>query len=168
MDSSISERLRRKLDAKAVAALSAIALTATTGSCGAPDQETCEPHQVYAQGMWYPPGAIVREKPDRGARNVGSLGPNQPINVDYWFHSGKIAYENNKYPYKSDVWLHLVETSKPNEWVNYAAVRAKAVPAQDYDPKGLKPDVGGAVPLEDVCELKNIAPGASPTIPVVK
>jgi hypothetical protein len=156
------------LDAKAVATLSAIAITATTGGCGAPDKETCEPHQVYAQGMWHPPGAAVHDEPDRYATVVGSLGPNQPINVDYWFHSGKKVYESNKPPFDSDVWLHLVEKDKPNEWVNFAAVRAKVVPDESYDPTGLKPDVGGTVDLKDVCEVKNIARGASPTIPVVK
>lgn len=169
MELSIAERLK-KLSSRGVAALSGLAIAAATGGCGAPsdNQEECKPHQVYAQGMWAPPGAVVRDQPDRAAHQVGTLKANQAIQVDYWFHSGTPVYPQNQPPYNSDVWLHMAEAGSVNEWVNFAAVRAGQVALENYDPTGLKPDVGGPVDLKVECEIKGVTPGVSPSLPVLK
>ena len=166
MELSTAERTR-SLRVKVLGILGAVAFAS---GCGAPSdtEVTCQPRQVFAQAMWPPGGAAVRELPDRASRQVGSLRANQPVNVDYWFHSGKAVYPDNQPPFDSDVWLRVAEQGKPDEWVNFAAVRAGQIAVENFDPTGLKKDVGVPVDLPAECEIKDVAPGELPSVPVVK
>lgn len=105
----------------------------------------CPPgYTIYAQGRWDPLGAAVRAGPSASFKQVGSLGANQPVNVDGWAH-GATLYPNNPEPFNNDLWFHLSDGSG---WVSFAGVRAQPVPR---DASNSSRDGGLPAPTTDSC-----------------